>query len=270
MHLLAARAVASVQALFLEEMPARSARPAPPRSDAPALAPLGEEVFRLLFERSSDAILLLDSHTLRFIDCNDAAVNLLGARTKRHVLDLPPWEISPQRQPDGQLSAEKAHTLIKEVIRRGTVRFEWVHLRTDGREIPSKWCSPQCSSGPAARRHRVARHHGAEACRARDARAREQVRLLFERSADPMLLLDLHTWRFIDGNAAALALMHCTSKEELIGKAPWELSTEFQPDGERSEEKARSLQAAVLEQGSARFEWTHRRTMARSFRSRLP
>jgi PAS domain S-box-containing protein len=80
-----------------------------------------------------------------------------------------------------------------------------------------------------------------------------------------MQLLDLHTWRFIDGNAAALALMHCTSKEELIGRAPWELSTDFQPDGQRSEEKARSLQASVLEHGSARFEWTHRRADGSEF-----
>src|SRR5687768_12761730 len=40
-----------------------------------------ETKFRLLFERSADAILLMDpSKGPRFVDCNDASVRLLGYR----------------------------------------------------------------------------------------------------------------------------------------------------------------------------------------------
>src|SRR5688500_8396336 len=50
-----------------------------------------ETKFRLLFERSADAILLMDpTKGPRFSDCNDAAVNLLGYRTKEDIIRMEP------------------------------------------------------------------------------------------------------------------------------------------------------------------------------------
>jgi PAS domain S-box-containing protein len=245
-------------------MSARPAKASPPAHAAPA--PLGEEVFRLLFERSSDAILLLDSRAFTFIDCNAAAVQMIGGRSKREVLDTHPWELSPERQPDGQLSAEKAEVLIKEVIRHGTHRFDWVHLRRDGSEIPVEvvLTSVQLDDRPlivTVWRDITERKRWEDALR----KSENKFRLLFERSADPMLLLDLHSWRFVDCNAAALALMHYESKDELISAEPWKISPEHQPDGRRSDEAARFHQATVIAQGSARFEWMVRRSDGSEF-----
>jgi len=39
-------------------------------------------MFQLLFERSADAILLLDPQAGVFVDCNQAAVELMHAGTK--------------------------------------------------------------------------------------------------------------------------------------------------------------------------------------------
>ena len=45
-----------------------------------------ETKFRLLFERSADAILLMDpSQGPKFIDCNEASVRLLGYRSKEYL-----------------------------------------------------------------------------------------------------------------------------------------------------------------------------------------
>ncbi|HEX8310877.1 MAG TPA: PAS domain-containing sensor histidine kinase [Chthoniobacteraceae bacterium] len=239
-------------------MPTRSLNAAPPVLSASA--PLGEEVFRLLFERSSDAILLLDSNTFTFVDCNDAAVRLLRARSKRELLDAHPWQLSPERQPDGQLSAEKANALIDDVIRDGTSRFEWIHLRIDGSEVPVEVVLTSVQLGDRPLVVTVWRDITERRTMERALRESEnKFRLLFERSTDPMQLLDLQTWRFIDCNAACVALMHCSSKGELIGLAPWDISPEVQPDGERSEDKARAVQEELMARGTARFEWTHRR-----------
>ncbi|HWQ18884.1 MAG TPA: PAS domain S-box protein, partial [Methanotrichaceae archaeon] len=90
--------------------------------------------FRLLFERSADAMLLLDEG--KFIDCNQAAIMMMGYSTKDELLNHYPFELSPEKQPDGMSSFEKADGLMKEAFETGSNRFEWVHCRADGKEFP--------------------------------------------------------------------------------------------------------------------------------------
>jgi PAS domain S-box-containing protein len=93
-----------------------------------------EAEFRLLFEKSPDAMLLLDGDV--FIDCNQAAVEMTGCASKEQLLALHPYDISPARQPDGGLSTEKARDLIAIAFREGSLRFEWVHRTVDGTDFP--------------------------------------------------------------------------------------------------------------------------------------
>jgi len=93
-----------------------------------------EAKFRLLFEKSPDAMLLLDGDV--FVDCNQAAVEMMGCSNKEELLSLHPYDISPERQPDGRLSVEKARELIDRAHREGSLRFEWVHRRMDGENFP--------------------------------------------------------------------------------------------------------------------------------------
>lgn len=92
-----------------------------------------DQLFHQLFERSGDANLLFDSN--HFFDCNEAALTLLGAVTKTQVLGCHPLALSPERQPDGRLSSEKAQAHIDAAFTAGHQRFEWIHRRFDGREV---------------------------------------------------------------------------------------------------------------------------------------
>ncbi|MBN2800969.1 MAG: response regulator [Deltaproteobacteria bacterium] len=92
------------------------------------------QIFLELFERSADANLLLDGD--RFIACNAAAVQMLRYPSREHVLDLHPSELSPERQPDGSLSYEKANDMIALAVAQGSHRFEWEHRRADGEVFP--------------------------------------------------------------------------------------------------------------------------------------
>jgi len=93
-----------------------------------------EQLFRLLFERSGDANLLIDGHL--FVDCNEATVKLLGARSKEQLLNTHPSELSPPTQPDGRSSFEKADAMITAAFKQGSHRFEWTHRKLDGTEFP--------------------------------------------------------------------------------------------------------------------------------------
>ena len=93
-----------------------------------------ERLFRLLFERSGDANLLIDGN--RFVDCNQATVEILGAADKASVLGTHPSELSPPFQPDGRPSKEKADEMIALAHRQESHHFEWTHRKLDGTDFP--------------------------------------------------------------------------------------------------------------------------------------
>ncbi len=92
-----------------------------------------EEQFRCLFEYSDDPCLLLDDGL--FVACNRAAINMLRYSSKEQLLQKSPVAISPEFQPDGRRSKEKAIELTEQAFQKGSLRFEWVHCRTNGEEF---------------------------------------------------------------------------------------------------------------------------------------
>ena len=80
-------------------------------------------------------------------------------------------------------------------------------------------------------------------------------RTLFEGSADAIIIFADN--KLIDCNSAMVELLGYASKESIIGKNPWRLSTEKQPDGIPSKEKAHEVTKNTLENGKCKFEWWH-------------
>ena len=91
-----------------------------------------EEKYRQLFESSRDALMLLTPPAWRFIDANQATLQMFGATSKDDFASFAPWDASPERQPDGRPSAEKAKEMIAIALRDGSHLFEWEHRRLNG------------------------------------------------------------------------------------------------------------------------------------------
>jgi len=104
------------------------------RKEAESALEESETTFKRLFEESADPILLLDDNG--FFACNQSTVSLLGYSTRAEFLKKQPWELSPEYQPCGTLSAQKGEQMILKAIRDGYNRFEWIHLKADGTEFP--------------------------------------------------------------------------------------------------------------------------------------
>ena len=98
-----------------------------------------EEKYRALFDLSPDAHVIAevaaDGRDLGFVKCNQAALDLLGM-SREQLLAADMVGLSPEHQPDGRLSHEKAGELIAQCLSQGSLRFDWVYLRADGQPLP--------------------------------------------------------------------------------------------------------------------------------------
>lgn len=110
-----------------------------------------ESRFRSFFEQSSDAFLILDSG--RFTCCNAAAVRMLGCDGTEGIVPRSLAELSPELQPDGTPSVEKARDVISRAFAEGSLRFEWLLLKADGSELPVEVSLTPISSGVNGEMH---------------------------------------------------------------------------------------------------------------------
>ena len=83
-----------------------------------------QRLFRLLFDASSDCILILDPALGRFIDCNPAAIAITRGGTRDWLMSRTAAELSPERQPDGRNSVEAFRDIAERTMKQGTQRVD--------------------------------------------------------------------------------------------------------------------------------------------------
>ncbi len=93
-----------------------------------------EERFRLVFEHAQDGLLISDQSGV--VDCNPAALSMLGLTDKSQLIGHRPAEFSPPVQPDGTPSDTKSRALGVVTLQQGAHTFDWVHRQPDGTEVP--------------------------------------------------------------------------------------------------------------------------------------
>lgn len=91
-----------------------------------------EEKYHTLFASSRDALMTMDVATGRFIAGNPSTLEMFGIKDEAEFCRYTPWDLSPEYQPDGRLSEEKASEIMDLVKRDGSHYFEWTHRRLNG------------------------------------------------------------------------------------------------------------------------------------------
>ena len=232
-------------------------------------------MFQLLFERSADAMTIQDPRTGVFLDVNEASVCITGAPNRAALLGSNPAAISPERQPDGSLSADKARAHIQLAVERGSHRFEWVINRFDGTQLPVEIVLTLIRGGDrplllSVSRDLTERKRAEADIKSLNASLEQRIvertaaltasearlRTLVERAPEAIVVFDGETGRFLSGNAHACRLYGVTA-DALAKLTPAETSPEFQPDGRRSAELARAKMDEALNGGTPVFDWMH-------------
>ncbi|HEX2934888.1 MAG TPA: PAS domain S-box protein [Bacteroidales bacterium] len=83
-------------------------------------------LFWKIFSTSGHAIILLQDN--KIVNSNDMACKLFGA-TYNDIVGKSPFDLSPEYQPDGELSVKKGKNLLRNILTEGTISFEWSHKK---------------------------------------------------------------------------------------------------------------------------------------------
>jgi PAS domain S-box-containing protein len=191
----------------------------------------------------------LHNRSYKYFDCNDSAVKMFGLSDKQEYFEKF-FQLSPEYQPDGELSSKKMAAIIDKVFAEGYYRLEWMHQNMNGEPIP-------CEVTLVRVEHN---HEFIVVAYMRDLReikeADERAHIIFD--AVP---LGANFWsqdyRVIDCNRESLRLFDIPGKQEYVDRF-LELSPRFQPDGKTLEDGIGFVRKA-FEEGYCRFEWTHQK-----------
>lgn len=82
-----------------------------------------------VWEHAGDAMLFLDRDGV--LDCNDAGLRLFGLESGDSLLGQPLHAFAPACQPDGNTSQQAFADGVRQTLRTGCERFEWVFQRND-------------------------------------------------------------------------------------------------------------------------------------------
>jgi PAS domain-containing protein len=93
-----------------------------------------DERMRIMFDAMPLACNFWDANR-RNMDCNQASAILFDLPDQKAYLDNF-YKLSPEFQPDGRPSGEKAVAMVDQAFRDGRIVFEWMHQKLDGAPVP--------------------------------------------------------------------------------------------------------------------------------------
>jgi PAS domain S-box-containing protein len=217
-----------------------------------------EEKYRMLFESSRDALMTLAPPSWKFTRANQAALKLFGVASETDFTVLGPWDVSPERQLDGQPSAAKALKMIDTAMREGSLFFEWEHRRLHGESFTADVLLTRMEvdgevSMQATVRDITERKQAERMLRASE----ERHRLILGTAMDGFWLVDTQG-HLLEVNEA-YCRMSGYSKQELLNMSV--------PDLEAAEHAAETSVhiRKIVQNGEERFESVHRRKDGSTF-----
>ena len=90
---------------------------------------------QVIFQSSTEPFLIFSPRQLT--SCNSAAVEFFGARSEEELCGNF-VKYSPSMQEDGASTMERMEMCFDECDRRGTARFQWIHMHADGTPLPCR------------------------------------------------------------------------------------------------------------------------------------
>ena len=168
--------------------------------------------FQLPFEKSPDALFLLESGTI--VDCNLAAVAMLKGNSKDQLLAQRFWNILPPAIVDGRDSQQELEELLSQAEAQGASRFELDLVRLDGEEFSAEISTTTLSYNERPVLHLVLRDiTEKKRLEAQHNAIESSSRALFDLSNDAILVIDVESGAILEANPKACEHYGVTSED---------------------------------------------------------
>lgn len=210
--------------------------------------------YRTLVDLSPDAIAVHADE--RYIFVNPAAVRLFGASGPEDIVGR---EVISLIHPDDR---EFARSRIRLVLQEGQITpIRQIRItRLDGQAVQVETTGARIEfHGRKAVQVILRDVSGIRRAESELRQSEERYRVLFVSSRDAIMTLEPPSWKFTSCNPATVEMFQAGDESRFIAAAPWDLSPEFQPNGQPSADAAKTMIETALRQGSHLFEWQHRR-----------
>ena len=214
------------------------------------------ELTKQLVESSPEAIIVRDNVTGCFVDCNENAVKRFGY-SREELLKKKPWDLCPEFQPDGVISADRQRHYGERSTTGERVVYELVHLHASGALLYSEVRITQLEL-PGRDLARVSIIDIEEKKKAEE-RLKENIlmfREFFESAPEAIVVRDNDNHTFIDCNEIALERFGY-DRHTFLNKQPWDLCPKYQPDGRLSSEVQSTNIAKALAGEKMIYELVH-------------
>ena len=189
------------------------------------------------------------------LNCNEAATKMFECTKQQFIENF--FELSPEYQPDGSKSTERAKELANHIFtNRQNLVFEWIHASFSGKIIPCEvtitWVK---HSGKYFGLVYIYDLRNIKKIEAAVTEAQEMTRAITEANPMAYVLFD-ENYQPIDCNEAIVKMLDGKSKQFLLDNYFTHFCPERQSyDNKNSKEEAKVLLEKTITKGKRTFEW---------------
>jgi len=208
-----------------------------------------------IFFNTSPIVMNIWDSTHNIVATSQQAVKMFGLSSKEEYIERF-FDLSPEYQPCGTRSREKATDYIKKAFRNGSVQFEWMHQTPERDPIPTEiYLVRFTRDGKQMLAEYTIDLRPVKAAMEKEREANEMTQVVLE-----TLPMFIEIWddqlNIIDCNQRTLDIFGLSSKQEYIDRYH-EFAPAMQPSGIFSYKTAVGYVEVALREGSTRFEWMH-------------
>ena len=212
------------------------------------------EYIRIIFNNAPVGLTVFDEN-FKFIDCNEAVLELYGVTREFYSTFFGSARHSPEFQPDGSKSYDKAKEIISQVFDGGEVKVKWIHLKPDGEQLPVELSMTRTKQGDKyialGYIYDLRNIIQMERELSRAQRLNETI------LADMPVGLTVYdeNLNIMDCNNALLEMLKTTKQD--FTENFFKFSQEYQPDGSKSEGKVSDIIKQAIDGEKFIGEWIH-------------
>jgi diguanylate cyclase (GGDEF)-like protein len=199
---------------------------------------------------------LLRNDKFKWVHSNQAVADLFALKDPMEFAEMCD-QLSPPYQPDGSPSRSKFRVLMRDVIEHGhPITLDWLHCRKDKELVPTEVTMLRVDvSGELFILEFMQDLRESQQARIAERVAKQRLQAMMDSCPIACAIVDEH-FNVLECNNEVVNLFGVMNKQSFIERF-FELTPEFQPDGQLSRRKALDKLKQTFEAGRAHYEWLH-------------